>query len=188
MSGAHGGELISLGEGFVDECEKATRGLARNDIEWDETITHPEYVLIMRIEDAEIVLSSIVGCGGHALESQLGKSVTDLFLTDRHAIESRLRSDDTQIIWLRDEAFELIDSRHEKIVQSEALKVLPGRGFPEMKATAVLTSGDQGEIDTRCETEDAIAGDFPESISGFIVPDLVFLAALDGFGRKVIRV
>jgi len=75
--GSYGVQGVAGGEGFCDEVEETTGGVAGDDIEGDEQIAGPDEILVVGIEDAELVLRAVVGGAGDFGEAEGGEPGVD---------------------------------------------------------------------------------------------------------------
>lgn len=186
--GADGVQRVASGDRLFDEFKEATGGAARNDIERDQGVLEADEIAVMGIEDAEIVRGPVIRGGGDFLEPERGEPGIDLSGGNRHDIEARLGGDDDQLVQLDDEAFEPIELRNEEVVKLQALEVFERAGLPKVEAAGILRGRDERKFDAGLEAEDPIAGRFPIAVGGFIVPEIVLLAALDGLRGEIRRI
>ena len=75
--GSYGVQGVAGGEGFCDEVEETTGGVAGDNIEGEEQITSPDEILVVGIEDAELVLRAVVGGAGDFGEAEGGEPGVD---------------------------------------------------------------------------------------------------------------
>lgn len=172
----------------ADEIEESAFRQAGNHIEGHEGIAGADDVLVVGIEDAEVVSRPIVGGGGDFVKPERGEPVVDFRLSDSDDVEAWLGGDDAEIARLRDHAFEQVEPGDEQVVKLQALEILEGRGLPEMEAAGIGSGRDQGQLDAGVQAEDAVFGEFPITIRGLLVPDVVFLAAFDRLGRQILGI
>jgi hypothetical protein len=174
--GPDGVEGVTGGEGFCDEVQKSTGGVAGDDIEGDEQISSPDEVLVMGIEDAEVVLRAVVGGGGDFGETEGGEPGIDPRRGDGDDVEAGLGGDDGHVIaGLDDDADEGVQAGDELVMEMEALQIFQRGGFPEVEASGVLGRRYESQFDAGAEAEDAVAGDFDDTIG--VTKPIVLLAA-----------
>jgi hypothetical protein len=188
MSGAHGAERMPRRQGVADEIEETALRQAWNHIEGHEGIAGADDILVVGIEDAEVVSRPIVGGGGDFLKPERGEPVVDFRLGDGDDVEPGLGGDDAEVARLGDHAFEQVETGDEQVVKFQTFEVLEGSGFPEMEAAGICSGRDQGEFDAGVQAEDAVLGEFPITVRGLLVPDVVFLAAFDRLGRQILGI
>jgi hypothetical protein len=75
---------------------------------------------------------------------------------------------------LDDDADEGVQAGDELVLEMEALQIFQRGGFPKVEASGVLGRRDEGQLNAGAEAEDAVAGDFDDTIS---VPKPVVLLA-----------
>ena len=173
-------------QGVSDEVQKAAFRKAGNHIEWHQGVAHADHIPVMSVEDAEIVGFAIIGCLCNFGEAQRVKPIVDLCLSDGDDIKAGLRGHDAQIPRLSDDSFESIQVGNELIVEIETFEVLEWRGFPAVKAAAILVGRNQCEINAGVQSEDPVLGELPLTVSRLFVPQVMLLPVFDSLGRQVV--
>jgi len=85
---------MASAQGVFDKGEKSSRRMTGNDVERNHGIADANEVFVVCVEDAEIVLDSVVGGGSDFLKSERCEPFVDLLLSDGEDVETRLRGDD----------------------------------------------------------------------------------------------